>query len=141
MQASTTRQTRCFTVIGAALAFAAAAAWIPAQARKLDANGIGRTEVVRNDLDARHEAVQVRVDFGPGASFPRHSHPGAEIAYVLDGTVEYEVDGKPVVLKAGESLFIPAGTVHAARNPGAGHAAELATYLVEKGKPIVVLAK
>ena len=34
-----------------------------------------------------------------------------------------------------------AGTVHAARNPGAGHAAELATYLVEKGKPIVVLAR
>lgn len=141
MQAFRTSQARLAATIGAALAFAAMAAWIPAQAQALDANGIGRTEVVRKVLDAKHEAVQVRVDFGPGASFPKHVHPGAEIAYVLEGSVEYEVGGKPVVLKAGQSLFIPAGTVHAARNPGAGHAAELATYLVEKGKPIVVLSQ
>ena len=141
MQASPSTRKRVLATIGAAAAFAATAASIPAQAQKLDANGIGRTEVVRKDLDAKREAVQVRVDFGPGASFPRHSHPGVEIAYVLEGTVEYEVEGKPVVLKAGESLFLPAGTVHAARNPGAGHAAELATYQVEKGKPIVVLAR
>jgi len=137
MQAFQTSQARLAATIGAALAFAAMAACISAQAQALDANGIGRTEVVRKDLDAKNEAVQVRVDFGPGASFPKHAHPGAEIAYVLEGSVEYEVGGKPV----GQSLFIPAGTVHAARNPGAGHAAELATYLVEKGKPIVVLSQ
>ena len=62
--------------------------------------------------------LQARVDFAPGASFPRHTHPGEEIIYVLTGTLEYEVAGKPVTLKAGDVLFVPAGTVHAARNVG-----------------------
>ena len=43
--------------------------------------------------------------------------------------------------QAGEALFIPAGTIHAAKNVGTGNAAELATYIVEKGKPLLVLAK
>ena len=112
-----------------------------ALAQKLDANGIERTEVVRRDLDATREAIQVRVDFGPGALAPRHSHPGVELAYVLEGTIEYELEGKAVVLKAGESLFIPAGAVHSAKNHGSSQASELATYLVEKGKPVVVMAR
>jgi quercetin dioxygenase-like cupin family protein len=74
--------------------------------------------------------------------FPKHSHPGEEIVYVLGGSLEYEVEEKPpVTLKAGDVLFIPAGTVHAARNVGSGNAAELATYVVEKGKPLVVLVE
>jgi quercetin dioxygenase-like cupin family protein len=112
-----------------------------ASAQQLDANGIGRTEVVRRDLDPQHEAIQVRVDFGPHAAFGKHSHPGVELAYVLEGTMEYVLDGKTVTLTAGQSLFIPAGAVHSARNVGSQKAAELATYLVEKGKPIVVLSK
>ena len=90
--------------------------------------------------DAR--SIQVRVDFAPGVAFPRHSHPGEEIIYVVEGSLEYQLDGKPpVTLKAGEVLFIPAGTIHAAKNVGSGKAAELATYIVEKGKPLLVLAK
>ena len=105
--------------------------------------GIKRTDIQRHDLDIpRREVIQVRVDFGPGAAFGQHSHPGAEIAYVLEGTLEYQVEGKPpVTLKAGEALFIPAGTFHAAKNTGTGNSAELATYIVEKGKPLVMLAK
>lgn len=105
--------------------------------------GIARTDVLRHDLGVPgHEAIQVRVDFAPGAAFGRHAHPGAEIAYVLEGTLEYQLDGKPpVTLRAGEALFIPAGTVHAAKNAGAGNASELATYLVERGKPLLVLAR
>jgi quercetin dioxygenase-like cupin family protein len=84
----------------------------------------------------------VRVDFGPGVAFGRHTHPGEEIVYVLEGSLEYEVEGKPAVtLKAGSVLFIPAGTIHAAQNVGSGNGAELATYIVEKGKPLVVMAK
>jgi len=79
------------------------------------------------------------VDFGPHAAFPKHSHPGVEIAYVLEGTMEYELNGKTVVLKAGDALYIPAGTVHSARNLGTSNASELATYIVDKNKPIVVL--
>jgi quercetin dioxygenase-like cupin family protein len=105
--------------------------------------GITRSDVVRHDLGvAGREVIQVRVDFAKGVAFGRHSHPGAEVAYVLEGTLEYQFEGEsPVTLKAGEALFIPAGTIHAAKNVGTGNAAELATYIVEKGKPLVVLAK
>jgi quercetin dioxygenase-like cupin family protein len=105
--------------------------------------GIKRTDLMREDLSVPgREVIQVRVDFAPGAAFGKHSHPGEEIAYVLEGTLEYELEGKPTVtLKAGEALFIPAGTIHAAKNVGTGNASELATYVVEKGKPLVVLSE
>lgn len=105
--------------------------------------GTKRTDLQRHDLSIPgREAIQVRVDIGPGEVAPRHKHPGEEIIYVLEGTLEYEVDGKPpVTLKAGDVLFIPYGTVHSARNPGSVNAAELATYIVEKGKPLLELAK
>jgi len=105
--------------------------------------GIKRTDLQRHDLSVPgREVVQVRVDFAPGAAFPRHTHPGEEIINVLEGSLEYEVDGKPpVTLKAGDVLFIPAGTIHSARNVGSGDGTELATYIVEKGKPLVALAE
>jgi quercetin dioxygenase-like cupin family protein len=105
--------------------------------------GIGRTELLRHDLGVPgREVVQVRVDLAPGVAFGKHTHPGEEIAYVLEGTLEYQVEGRPpVTLKAGEALFIPAGTVHAAKNVGSDNAAELATYIVEKGKPLVALVQ
>jgi len=105
--------------------------------------GITRVDLQRHPLSAPgREVIQVRVEFEPGAAFPRHSHPGEEIIYVLEGTLVYEIEGKPpVTLKAGDVLFIPARTVHTAKNVGATKGAELATYVVEKGKPLVVLAK
>jgi quercetin dioxygenase-like cupin family protein len=105
--------------------------------------GIKRTDLQRHDLGVPgREVVQVRVDFAPGVAFGKHRHPGEEIVYVIEGLLEYEVEGKPpVTLKAGEVLFISAGTIHAARNVGSRNAAELATYVVEKGKPLVVLVK
>ena len=105
--------------------------------------GIKRTDLQRHDLSAPgRELIQVRVDFDPGSAFPKHSHPGEEIIYVIEGTLEYDVDGKPpVTLKAGEVLFIPYGVIHSARNVGNDNAAELATYIVEKGKPLVTPAK
>ena len=103
--------------------------------------GVKRTDLLRHDLGVPgREVVQVRVDFAPGAVAPEHSHPGEEIAYVIEGLLEYRLEGKPpVTLKAGEVLFIPAGTTHSAKNVGSGNAAELATYIVEKGKPLVAL--
>jgi len=105
--------------------------------------GTKRTELQRHDLDIPgKETIQARIDFDPGAAFGMHTHPGEEIIYVLSGTLEYEVEGKkPVKLKAGDVLFIPTGVKHAARNVGKDTGAELATYVVEKGKPLVVLAK
>ena len=104
-------------------------------------DGIGRTEAQRHDLPAAgQQAIQVRVDFAPGAAFPSHVHPGVEIAYVLEGTVEYQFAGQdPITLHKGDSLYIPEGTAHSARNAGDLPAAELATYLVDKSRPLVVI--
>ena len=105
--------------------------------------GIKRTDLQRHDLGVPgHEVIQVRVEFAPGVAFGRHTHPGEEIVYVLEGSLEYEVAGKPpVTLRAGDVLFIPARTIHAARNVGRTPGAELATYVVEKGKPVLTLVK
>ena len=104
--------------------------------------GTARVDLQRHDLGiAGWESLQVLVSFEPGSSFPRHSHPGEEIIYVTEGVVDYEVAGKWVTVKAGEVLFIPNGVVHAARNSGQVRAAELATYVVEKGKPLVAFTE
>jgi quercetin dioxygenase-like cupin family protein len=121
-------------IIGSGLALHAARAQQPESRR---------TDLQRHDLSAPgREAIQVRVDFDPGYVSPKHTHPGEEIIYVLEGTLEYRVEGKdPVTLKAGEVLFIPAGTIHAATNVGSGKGSELATYIVEKGKPLISVVK
>ena len=105
--------------------------------------GVKRTDLQRHSLSAPgREVLQARVDINPKVVAPRHSHPGEEIVYVLEGVLEYKLDGKPpVTLKAGDVLFIPAGVIHSAQNAGKGNAAELATYIVEKGKPLIVLVK
>lgn len=122
-------------IIGAAAALQAS----PPPARP---PGTTRNDLQRHDLSVRGwESLQALVSFAPGSSFPRHKHPGEEIIYVTQGTIEYEVNGKLITVKAGEVLFIPYGVVHAAENPGAEPAAELATYVIEKGKPLVVLAE
>lgn len=107
------------------------------------AQEIKRTELQRHDLETPGiEAVQVSIEFGHGTEFGKHFHHGEEIIYVLEGTFEYEVEGsEPVILKAGEVLFVPAGVNHSAKNIGKGKAVELATYVVEKGKPLVVMKK
>ena len=105
--------------------------------------GTKRTELQRHDLSVPgREVIQARVDIEPGLVFPKHKHQGEEIIYVLEGFIEYQVEGKPpVTLKAGDVLFIPTGTVHSAKNVGRGNAAELATYMVEKGKPLLEIVK
>jgi quercetin dioxygenase-like cupin family protein len=87
------------------------------------------------------EAIQVRVEIDPGYVFPKHTHPGEEIIYVLEGTLEYEIAGKRSTVKAGDVLFVPAGVVHSVKNIGRDNGAELATYVVEKGKPLIALVK
>lgn len=100
---------------------------------------VKRIDLQRHDLSvAGRETVQAIVEIAPGTTAPRHSHPGEEIIYVLEGTLVYEVDGKPpVTLKAGDVLFIPYGAIHSATNAGSGRGAELATYVIEKEKPLI----
>jgi quercetin dioxygenase-like cupin family protein len=100
--------------------------------------GFKRTVLQQGDLSiGGREAVTAVAELQPGASAPRHTHPGEEIGYVLDGTVVVELEGKPAMtLGAGQTFFIPAGAVHGARNNGSAVARILATYIVEKGKPL-----
>jgi quercetin dioxygenase-like cupin family protein len=102
--------------------------------------GITRIDLQRHDLSAPgREVVQTIVELDPGVTSSRHTHPGEEIVYVLEGApLEYQLEGRPpVTLEPGDVLFIPAGTVHAAKNVGTTKGAELATYIVEKGKPLL----
>lgn len=105
--------------------------------------GLKRTDLQQHDLSIPgREVVQAIVALNPGVASGKHWHPGEEIIYVLEGSLEYQVEGKPpVTLKAGDVLFIPARTIHDAKNVGSGNGAELATYVVEKGKPLVVMVK
>lgn len=130
------------TAMAAALTLAVASVFITQQALAQQ-TGVHRTDLQRHDLSIPGwEAIQVRVDIDPGVVAPNHKHPGEEIIYVLQGTLEYQLQGKPpVTLKAGDVLFVPAGVVHSAKNVGQGNASELATYVVEKGKPLVELVK
>ena len=128
------------TMAIAALVIASSLALNTARAQQ---PGIKRTDLQRHDLSAPgREVVQVRVDFAPGYVSPKHTHPGEEVIYVIEGTLEYQIgDNPPVRVKAGDVLFVPAGVIHWARNIGEDNGAELATYIVEKGKPLLTLVK
>jgi quercetin dioxygenase-like cupin family protein len=129
--------------LAAAIAiFGLAVLSIPASAQAQQ-SGFKRTDLQQHDLSIPgREVIQSRVDIAPGQISPKHFHPGEEIIYVLEGTFEYQLEGKPpVTLQAGDVLFVPAGTAHTAKNIGTGNAAELATYVVEKGKPLLTIVK
>ena len=103
--------------------------------------GLSRSDLIRQDLGAAdREVIQARIDFDAGVAAPRHAHPGVEVAYVISGLFEYQLEGQaPVTLKAGDSLFIPAGVAHVAKNIGSEKGAVLATYIVKKGEPLLIL--
>ena len=105
--------------------------------------GLHRTDLQQHDLSIPgREVIQNRVEIDPDAPAIRHWHPGEEIIYVLEGSLEYEIDGQsPLTVHAGDALTVPAEAVHSVRNVGDGNAAELATYVVEKGKPLLNLAE
>jgi quercetin dioxygenase-like cupin family protein len=128
-----------FKILSTSLILSLALFFIPDTA-SAQPQGVSRTELQRHDLSTPgYEAVQVRIDFDKGTAFGMHTHPGEEVIYVLEGTFIYEVEGKgQITLKKGDTLFIPAGVAHSAKNIGKTKAIELATYIVEKGKPILV---
>ena len=107
------------------------------------APGLWRSDLQQHDLSiAGREVVQTRVEITPDSPPIRHFHPGEEIIYVLQGSLEYQIEGQPnMVSSAGDALTVPSGVVHSARNVGSGIAIELATYVVEKGKPLLTVAQ
>jgi quercetin dioxygenase-like cupin family protein len=105
--------------------------------------GFSRTVLQRSDLSIPgREVVSALAEFQPGGTVGKHTHPGEEVAYVLEGTLVLEQDGKPTVtIKAGETFVIPPGTGHNATNKTSSRARVLATYIVEKGKPLATAVK
>ena len=100
-------------------------------------------QLIRHDSSIPgREVIQFRVGLDSGAMTPRHKHPGDEIVLVVEGAVQYSVDGSPpLILRPGESFFIPAGVPHAVTNVSTGYVSELTTYVAEKGTPLFVFMK
>jgi quercetin dioxygenase-like cupin family protein len=107
-------------------------------AAQAEVPGIERTDLQHSDLSAPGRImIQNRVVISAEAQPIRHKHPGEEIIYMLEGSLEYRIDGsEPRTHTAGEALTVPAETVHSVH----GNGTELATYIVEEGKPFIVLA-
>ena len=79
----------------------------------------------------------VEATIEPGVSVGRHTHPGIESAYVLEGGFELPIQGQPTrVIKAGDGFQIPPETPHAGGKPGTVKSRVLVTYVVEKAKPL-----
>jgi quercetin dioxygenase-like cupin family protein len=89
---------------------------------------------------ANQEVAVYQAEYEPGGINPRHLHPAAITFHVLSGTGVWQEDGKqPVTLKAGDSLFVPAGTIHAHWNPSATERLRFLEFIVaekDKGRAI-----
>jgi quercetin dioxygenase-like cupin family protein len=105
-------------------------------------SGIKRTVVQKADLSVPgREAVIAHVEIAPQARAGRHTHPGEEVSYVMEGEGEILIEGQPArMVKAGDGFVIPAGAKHDAHNTGAGTLKLAAVYIVEKGKPLATPA-
>jgi len=100
--------------------------------------GLRRAVVDRADISVpNREAVVVRIELDAGHMAGKHTHPGEEISYVMEGEAELLIDGEaPRKLKAGDAFIIPAGKVHDAKSTGTGTLKLVGTFIVEKGKPL-----
>ncbi len=106
------------------------------------AANIKRTPVQKFDVAGTNlETVIAIAEIIPNVAIGRHSHPGIESAYVLDGELVVKIDGQPdKAVKPGDSWQVPIGAVHDAIS-GAKGAKVIVTYVVEKGKPLATPAK
>jgi quercetin dioxygenase-like cupin family protein len=99
--------------------------------------GIKRTPLQKVEFPEGYNTVTGIAEIQPGGSAGRHTHPGIETGYVLEGEADLIIDGKPDLhLKAGDSYAIPAGAVHDARVHGDKPLKVLGVYVVDKTKPL-----
>jgi quercetin dioxygenase-like cupin family protein len=103
-------------------------------------SGIKRTPLQKVDFPDGYNVITAIAEVPAGGASGRHTHPGVETGYVLDGELELDVDGQaPVKLKAGDSYQIPAGAVHNAK-AGDKPFKVLGIYIVDKTKPLATPA-
>jgi quercetin dioxygenase-like cupin family protein len=131
-------------VFGVVLAvFAAALGYAPIMAQQAaQTQGVKRTILETHDVPGTaYQSVLGIAEVGPNVAVARHTHPGPEISYVLDGSLTLEVQGQPRrSVAAGQSIFVAAGTPHGG-SAGPNGAKILANWIVEKGKPLASPAK
>ncbi|MBA4071692.1 MAG: cupin domain-containing protein [Gemmatimonas sp.] len=88
-----------------------------------------------------HEGITVLAELSVGGSAPRHTHPGEEFVYVLEGTATFDMAGRPpLAIKAGDAFFIPPHTPHVATNTGKVPLKLLSNYIIPTGKPLATPA-
>ena len=99
--------------------------------------GIKRTPLQKIAFPEGYTVMMGTAEIPPGGAAGRHTHPGVETGYILDGEVLMSIEGQPdQTLKAGDSYLIPAGVAHDVKAIGNGPSKALATYVVEAGKPL-----
>lgn len=106
-------------------------------------SGVSGKPLLRSSVsgDDSKETLIVAVEFAPNATTGRHSHPGDEYATVLEGTLELRLEGQaPRRVTAGQAYHNVRGLVHETVNVGEGPARTVATFVVDKGKPVTVPA-
>lgn len=119
-----------------ALAFAAMTAAAAAQ------DGIKRTPLQKVDFPEGYTTVTGLAEIQPGVSAGRHTHPGIETGYVLEGETVLSIDGQgDITMKAGDSYVVPAGVPHDAKAVGEKPVKVLGIYVIERGKPLASPAK
>jgi quercetin dioxygenase-like cupin family protein len=106
--------------------------------------GVSSKPLLRSTVsgDSVKESIILSIEFAPGATTGRHSHPGDEYGTVLQGTLELRIEGQePRRVTAGEAYHNPQGVIHETRNVGDSVATTVTTFIVDKGKPRTVLAQ
>ena len=128
------------TLVGTALAILASVNLVNAQqppAMTQQSQNIKRTPLQKFDVPGtNYETVIGIAEITPNVSIGRHTHPGPESGYMLEGDMVLMVQGQPdKTVKTGESYQVPVGAIHDAKTGPQG-AKVIATYVVEKGKPL-----
>jgi quercetin dioxygenase-like cupin family protein len=133
------QHTLVFWIIAAAVAICATAMTPSAKPQV----GLERKILLEQDLAIPgYEVVLAQVTLAIGGREGRHSHPGTLVANILEGELTLELEGKPTkIVKAGESVLVEPGQVHEGFNKGSVPIKALATFIVEKGKPLATPAK
>jgi quercetin dioxygenase-like cupin family protein len=100
-------------------------------------SGIKRTPLQKVDFPAGYNTITAIAEIPAGGAAGRHTHPGAETGYVLEGELELLIEGQPPKkLKAGDSYQIPEGAVHDAKAGGDKPMKVLGVYVVKAGEPL-----
>ena len=123
------RVTAAIAVISLSLAGGTAGVWAQ--------DAFVRQPLQKSEYPAGYESYVMLVTSAPGALLPRHTHPGIELSYVIEGELTVTIEGKPdLVVKAGSSFSVPPGVIHSAKNTASTPTKVIATFVIEKGKPV-----